>query len=118
MSRNNSKARAGALRRKIIALWLLNAADAAATFLLFQTGGYIEANILMRRFLRWTPLFFGIKIIMPTLLMAMIFKRLGKADEAQNRTAALLLNSSIALYLAVDILNISLACARWLQEIA
>ncbi len=114
MNRSCKEASAGALRRKIIALWLLNAADAAFTFFLFRTGGYVEANILMRRFLRCPPLFFGLKILMPAILISMIFLRIGKAAESQKRTAALLLNSSIAFYAAVDTLNAALACAQWL----
>ena len=95
------------VKRKLILLYLLNVTDIIFTILLFNTGMFTEANILMAPLIKNDQLLgLSIKVLIPLILMIGVYLRIHKATEKQLSIANVLITGCLIFYGLINISHI------------
>jgi hypothetical protein len=95
------------IRKKLIALYLLNVSDIILTLLLVNTGLFIEANLIMAPIVyNNQPLSLAIKIILPLILLAAVAFRIRKATSKQLAKSNTIINVFLAYYSLINISHV------------
>lgn len=94
------------IKRKIIAIYLLNVADIFFTLFLLDTGSFYEGNTIMRGAIGNKSLSLFVKIVIPLLLLIYIYIRMKKADQRQLYLSNIAINICLGFYLIVNVLHI------------
>lgn len=88
---------------KLCLLGILNCTDIIFTYILVNTGVCYEANKVMFSVLSNKADCFGLKIVIPTLLLIYLYLRLKDANPKQVKISNRLINIAIVLYLFINI---------------
>ena len=70
-----------AVRRNLFVLYILNIADWLCTMALLSSGGFYEANPLMRSVVGSIPMGFAVKVLIPAAAVAAVLRLTGRMDE-------------------------------------
>lgn len=90
-----------AIRRKLVAIYLLNITDIVFTLLLFKTILFSEVNPIMAKVISNQTGSVLLKITLPLLLIVYILMRMQKADIKQLKQANVVITGCLALYCAI-----------------
>lgn len=91
------------LKNKLILLYVLNVTDIVFTLLLLNTGYYIEANILMTSAVQSYTASFGLKILLPAILLLYISYRLKSANTRQLKNSNIMISSITVVYAVINL---------------
>ena len=94
------------INTKLFILYLLNVTDIFFTFLLLNTGYFIEANIFMVKLTQNPLLGILVKVLLPGILLLYIYKRIKKASDTQLKISNTFLNIITIFYATINIFHI------------
>ncbi len=94
------------MRIKLMLLYALNVYDALMTYLLLQTGYFVEINLLLSKSASNIGKMFFLKALLPALLIACLYVRIQKATEKQLKSGNIAVSSVLLLYIFVDALHL------------
>lgn len=89
------------IKIKFQALYILNVMDIIFTVILYSTGMFIEANILLAPIISNSLLSVFIKVFVPGILLLILYYRMQKATDSQLRISNILINIITIIYLLI-----------------
>jgi len=97
----------GSIRRKLIAMYLLNVTDIIFTIFLVNTGMFVEANAIMAPFVNSSQLsIIIVKIVIPFVLLICVYKRMKDATEKQLYQSNFIINGCLIFYALINIFHV------------
>lgn len=94
------------IKKKIIILYVLNVTDIIFTLVLLQTGFFREVNVFMIKAVENAWLGFGIKVIVPALLLSHLYKMIRDSDDGALRISNISINIALGIYAVVNLSHI------------
>ena len=91
------------VRRRLYLLYALNVVDWVCTVVLINTGGFFEANPLMRPLVSSIPLGFTVKAALPAVIIAVILRLTGTLDFGSVIKVKRLVTIILLFYIALCI---------------
>ena len=104
------------LKRKFILLYILNVIDIVFTLFLLETGLFLEANIIMSSIVSSPIISVLLKVVAIGLMLAILYKRMAKANDRQLKIGSWIFNISIFIYVLINISHL-LWVALYLKNI-
>ena len=95
------------IRKKLIAIYIMNVTDIIFTIFLVNTGMFLEINAIMAPIVNNRQLLsIIIKIAIPFVLLFWVYGRMRKATEKQLYQSNILTNGCLIFYVLVNISHI------------
>jgi len=91
------------IRIKLLALYLLNVADALLTHFMLSTGYFYEMNVLLTDIVTDAASFLGLKILVPGVLVLLLCVRLYHATDRQLQLGNIPINIVLFFYSLVNL---------------
>lgn len=94
--------RLGALRKKLVLLYVLNLCDIAFTLLLLSTGGFREVNPIMAAALQNGAAVAAVKLLLPGAVLVWLYTALLRSDLRQKKLCNQVVNVMLLGYITVN----------------
>lgn len=94
------------LIKKLKLILTLNATDIFCTLILYSTGQFEEANGLLAPIINKPTLLILFKLIIPTILLLIVIKRIVTANSKQRIISNILIECLIAYYIFINLTHI------------
>lgn len=94
------------IKNKLIVIYFLNVTDIIFTYILLNTGLFLEVNAIMNRVIDNKALSFCIKVILPAVVIYIVLRRMERATNTQLKLANNLVNLCMILYILINISHI------------
>lgn len=97
----------GSIRRKLIAMYILNVTDILFTNFLVNTGMFLEVNAIMAPIVNNRQLLsIIIKVVIPLLLLFGVYQRMKDATEKQLYESNIIINGCLIFYGLINISHV------------
>ncbi len=95
------------IRKKLIAIYIMNVTDIIFTIFLVNTGMFLEANAVMAPLVNNSQLIcIIIKVVIPFLLLLWVYQRMKDATEKQLYRSNIIINGCLIFYGLINISHV------------
>ncbi len=97
----------GLIRKKLIAMYILNVTDIIFTIFLINTGMFLEVNAVMAPLVNNRQLLsILIKVVVPFVLLIWVYQRMKDATEKQLYQSNIIINGCLIFYGLINISHV------------